>query len=491
VSAQPPDTRHTPDILDSSDAGATAIRGSAVRGVGYGVGLLLSAASVPLVVRHLGLEDFGRFVLVSALITLVGGLTEVGLQSVGLREYSTRTGADRDRLMRNLLGVRLALTGVGVLLALGFTLAAGYDRVLVLGTVLAGVALLVQSVQTLLAVPLAAQLRLGWTTAAELLRQTITVGLTIALVLVGARLLPFFAVAIPGALATVALTAVLVRRMTPFRPAFHPGEWWTLLRDTFAFAVATAVNIAYFRIAIVLMSLLATELETGYFAASFRVLEVLLPIPSLVIGAVFPILARAARDDRQRLAYVTQRVLEVALIAGGGMVVLLEVGAPVIIDILAGEAGEPAVEVLRIQAPALLATFLATAGGFSLLSLHRHREILLTNVVALVLSVGLTLALVPGSGARGAAIATTTAEWALAGATVVLLLRAMHELDLALRTAVPVAIGMAVGLAVIAAPVPVLVQAVVAPALYVGVLVALRTIPRELTDAFLTRMGRA
>jgi Na+/phosphate symporter len=67
----------------------------------------------------------------------------------------------------------------------------------------------------------------------------------------------------------------------------------------------------------------------------------------------------------------------------------------------------------------------------------------------------------------------------------------MRELDLALRTAIPVALGMAVGLAVIALPVPVLVQAIIAPALYVGVLVALRTIPRELTDAFLTRMGRA
>jgi len=489
VTAQPPDPPR--DVLDTTEAGATAIRGGAVRGLGYAFGLLLSAATVPLVVRHLGLEDFGRFVLVSALITLVGGLTDVGLQAVGIREFSTRAGAERDRLMRNLLGVRLALTGGGVLLALAFTVIAGYDRTLVLGAALAGVALLIQSVQSLLAVPLAAELRLGWVTIAELLRQTLTVVLTVALVVAGSELLPFFAVAIPAALAAAVLTAVLVRDVAPFRPAFQAREWWVLLRDTLAFAIAIAVNIAYFRIAIVIMSLLTTELETGYFAASFRLLEVILPIPSLVIGAVFPILARAARDDPTRLAYATRRVLDVALIAGGGLVVLLEVGAPLIIEVLAGDAGSPAVDVLRIQAPALLATALATAGGFALLSLRRHREILLANLVALAISVSLTLALVPGLGAEGAAIATTSAEWALAVAVLVLLARIMHQLDLSLRTAGAVALGIAAGLAVLAIPAPDAVRIVLAPALYLGVLVVLRSIPPELTDALLRREARA
>ena len=56
------------DVLDTDRAGHAAIRGGTLRGIGYGAGLLLSAASVPIVVRYLGLVDFGRFVLVTALI---------------------------------------------------------------------------------------------------------------------------------------------------------------------------------------------------------------------------------------------------------------------------------------------------------------------------------------------------------------------------------------------------------------------------------------
>ena len=52
--------------------------------------------------------------------------------------------------------------------------------------------------------------------------------------------------------------------------------------------------------------------------------------------------------------------------------------------------------------------------GFVLLSLRRHRELLLANLVALALAVGLTLGLSPVYGAQGAAVATVAAEFGLA-----------------------------------------------------------------------------
>jgi O-antigen/teichoic acid export membrane protein len=374
--------------------------------------------------------------------------------------------------MRNLLGVRISLTLAGVAFAVVFAVAAGYDRTLVLGTAIAGAGLLLQSLQTLVAVPLTARLRLGWATVADLVRQVTFVGLTLTLVVLGATLLPFFVVAVPASLAALGLTAVLVRRMTPFRPAFDRREWWRLIRDTIPYAAAIAVNVAYFRLAIVFMSLLATELETGYFAASFRILEVLLPVPSVIVGAVFPILVVAARDDRARLAYASQRIFEVAVIAGAGMVLVIELAAPTIVAVLAGEAGKPSVEVLRIQAPALAATFVAVACGFPLLSLHRHRALLIANLVALAVSVTLCLALIGPLGARGAALATTIAEVALAAVTLTLLLRATPEHRLSIGILGAVALAAGIGALALLLPVPALLQAIAAGLAYLGVLAA-------------------
>jgi O-antigen/teichoic acid export membrane protein len=336
-------------------------------------------------------------------------------------------------------------------------------------------------------VPLVARLRLGWTTVVELVRQSVTVATTLGLVLVGATLLPFFAVSIAGAVVSLVLTVALVRGLMPLRPRFDPREWWRLLRDTVAIAVAIAVNMTYFRIAIVIMSLLATELETGYFATSFRVVEVLLPIPGLVMAGVFPILSRAALGDSERLAYVLRRVLDVALIAGCGLVLGLEVGAPLLIDVLAGDAGKPAVEVLRIQAPALLATFLAAGCGLTLFALHRNRAILVANVAALGLAAGLTWALVPSLGAQGAALAMLVGEWALALAVLVPVVRSMPELELSLGIVVPPLVAVGLAASVLLAPLPVALQTPLALGVYVAVLFRLRAVPPELTRALAPR----
>lgn len=45
-----------------------------------------------------------------ALVTIVQGVTDIGLGQIGVREFALRHGVARERLMRNLLGVRVALT---------------------------------------------------------------------------------------------------------------------------------------------------------------------------------------------------------------------------------------------------------------------------------------------------------------------------------------------------------------------------------------------
>ncbi|MBW3609019.1 MAG: polysaccharide biosynthesis C-terminal domain-containing protein, partial [Actinobacteria bacterium] len=367
--------------------------------------------------------------------------------------------------------------------ALLFATLAGYDRTLVLGTALMGCGLLLASTQSLLTVPLASNLRLGWISALDIGRQAITVTLMLALVVAGAELLPFFAVTIVAGLAALAATVVLVRRTVPLTPAFDVREWWLLLRDSLPYAAATALYVAYFRVAILLMSLLTEELETGYFATSFRILEMLLPVPALLIGSVFPILARAARDDRDRLRYASQRIFEVALIAGVGLVLVIELAAPTIVQVVAGDAGERSVEVLRLQAPALAATFVAIACGYPLLSLRRHRALLFASLVPLVATVALCFALIPPSGATGAAIATTVAEFALAAANVLLLIRHGEGVRLTFGVLGPLALATLLGLTAFVLPLHDLVRAAAGSALFVAALAAMRQIPPELFDA--------
>src|SRR3954471_12151452 len=144
--------------LDAPESGQAALRGGAVRSAGYVLGLLLSLVAAPLLIRHLGVVDFGRYTTVVTLAILIGGATEAGLNVIALREYSPRSAAERSWIMRNLIGVRLTLTAAGVALGVAFALVAGYDSVMVIGVVATGAGLMMQALQTLLSMVLQGEL---------------------------------------------------------------------------------------------------------------------------------------------------------------------------------------------------------------------------------------------------------------------------------------------------------------------------------------------
>lgn len=475
------------NFVDSSDAGPAALRGSALLGSGYAATIAMSLISAPLLIRHLGISDFGRYTTVVALVTVVNGLTDAGLMNIAVREWASRHGEDRARLMRSLLGIRLVLSAAGVLVGLLFALVAGYDTTLVLGTLVAGTAMVLTAITNILTVSLQGDLRFGWITIINLARQAVATLLIVGLVLAGAGLLPLLATAFVAGLIALGLAGFLVRGRMPLSPRFRDTRWWPLVRETLPYAAAIAVNTVYFRITIVVMSLVAISRQTGYFATSFRVTEVLIGIPALAIGAAFPILSRSAHQDRNRFAYATERIVELAVIAGVGLALAVALSAPFVIDVLAGSAGTPAVPVLEIQAIAIAATFLTMAGGFVLLSLRRHTALLLANGGALLVNIVLTLVLVHADQAQGAAIAAVLAETALSVGQLVLLLRArIARIRLGNLLLIAVA-GAAGALPLLIQDVPSLLRMCAGLIVYVAVLALFRRFPPEVAHALRRR----
>jgi len=478
------------DLLDTQEAGGAAMRGSVLRTASYVLGILLSLISARVLITHLGLAKFGRYTLVLALVTIVAGFTEGGLNSVVMREYSTLSGERRREMMASAIGMRLVLTVVGVALAVGFAAVAGYGSTLVAGTALAGTGLVFQLLQSTLSTTLQSQLRFGWVSVVELLRQVVNVGLLVVLALSGAGVLPLLAVAVPASALSLLVTIPLVARNTSLRPSFHLGHWWRLLRETVPWAVIAAVSIVYFRLAYVLMSLITGELQTGYFATSFRVTEVLLGIPNLIVVAAFPILARAERQDSARFEFASGRIFELSLVAGTLLVMCLEVGAGFAIHVIAGAKGDPAIAVLRIQGLALIASFVAVACGYPMLMLRRFREVLLSNMIALAISAILTLSLAPPLGARGTALAALVAEIGLAVSQVIMLKRAAPGVRMRLGTVGAVALAGGAGAASgLLLPIHPVLGALVASLVYIGVLRLLGRLPAEVGELFGGRLA--
>jgi O-antigen/teichoic acid export membrane protein len=402
--------------------GRAATRGALWRAASYVAGQGLSIVAAALLFRHLGVADAGRYVTVLALVAIVQGLADAGLNTLGTRELSVRPEAERGPLLARLLGLRLALTLAGLVVAVAFAAAAGYPSAMVAGTVIAGAALAVLSVQGTFGVLLVVKLRGDLLAVAELARQAAGLALVGVLVLAGAGLVAFFGAYAGAALVALAVTVAAIGRGALIVPTLQHTRG--LARDVAPFAIAAMASVAFFRVAMLEMSLLASAHETGLFGASFRVVEALVAIPALAVGMVLPVMAdRAARGDREGLAAAVERVVAWSALAGLIVAAVLAACAGVIVRVVAGPDFAAAGPILRIQGLALAASFLAAPWAYALLSLGRERAVAWANGVGVVLALGVAAALIEADGARGAALATVLGEAGLATAFGVLLAR--------------------------------------------------------------------
>ncbi|MGD0981809.1 MAG: polysaccharide biosynthesis C-terminal domain-containing protein, partial [Solirubrobacteraceae bacterium] len=326
--------------------------------------------------------------------------------------------------------------------------------------------------------------RLGWITVLDLLRQVLSVAGIVILVFAGASLLPFLAVSVPVSVVLLVVTLVLVRGNVTLRPSFDLAEWTLLMRSVLPFAAAVVVGTLYLRVTVVLTSLLATQKQNGYYAISFTVISVLVAIPALTVGSTLPVLARAARDDQDRLGYVLGRLVDVTMIVGVGLALGLALGAGFVTHVLTHGKPGSATTVLQIQSVAVVTQFVGSSWQYALLSIRRHRALLLISASGLVVSVCATLILVPPLQARGAAIAFACGEGTVAVLSFIALRVARPDIRFSLR--VPARVVLAAVVGGTAALIPGLASlpvSLVGGALFCAVLLASRAVPPELMHA--------
>jgi O-antigen/teichoic acid export membrane protein len=473
-------------VLAGPDVAGRVVRGGVLRVTAFGVVNVLGVVSSVVLLRYLGVSDFGRYGTVIALVSIATGLADAGLNMTGSRELALLPlGDDRRRLLGALLGARLLLLLAAVLAALAFALLAGYDSAVVVGTALAGAGAVLVGMQSTLTLPLVVQLQNGLLSINEVLKQVILVAGVLALAAAGAALTPFFAVQLAVGVGALLAVPFLVDRGQLAWPSLSREDLRHLAFAALPVALAAIITAFYIRALIVLASLLTSEYETGLFVTSSRVIEMIGGLALLIMGVILPVASVAARDDRGRLRYVLEHTTKLALVVGGLLALTMVVAARPIVVLLGGEDFADAAPVLRIQAPVVLTIFLVYAWITFLIADGRRRALVQCMLVGTSALFATGIILIAQFDAEGAAVAAVAADVVLAAVT----LRAVRhagdgevgiERGYLARYAAALAAGGGSALAVLAVA-PAVVAAVAAAAMFSGAALALRIVPSELT----------
>jgi O-antigen/teichoic acid export membrane protein len=420
-----------------------------------------------------------------SLVAIAGSVGENGLNVSASPELALRDRPERRALVANILGQRLLFTPLAATAIVGFAAVAGYPESMVAGTALAGAGMLIMSLANALLIRLTVELRNAGLALVDFLRQVITLLGVAALTVLGARLLPFFAVQIVVGMCVLALVPRLVGPGAIVRPRADREEQRALLRRALPVASAIVLGQLYFRLVIVLMSLISSPRQTGYFGGSLRAMETLVNIPILVAGVALPVLTTAARDDPARFRYALSGLSEGAVVAGVLVVLVTTRLAEPVMTLIGGDAFRSAGDVLRIQVGALMFIALYQLWTVSLVALGRQRDLILTNALGL-LGVGLFAAvLVPLFAATGGAAASVAGDGLLACLIYARLRKSAGPVMVGARFLLRVAAAAALGAGVLIVPgLPDPVAAALAALVFLGAGYLLGMLPPELFDAF-------
>jgi O-antigen/teichoic acid export membrane protein len=376
--------------------------------------VLAGFGAIALASRYLTQDGYGQLTVAMALVSLFAVITDLGISTMATRQIAREPDREREILGTVLsLGLVLSVGVIALTLAVAFAVYPGPRH----APIREGVAILAAQI---LVAPFVSAARAHFIAGQRgyLMASTdfafafAMFAFTAAAVLADGG---YRGVVIAVSAAYVLQAAVAVVLTTKgLRLAWHAERrtWTDLLRLSLPLGGAMVVNYLYFRLDVLLLSVMRTERDVAIYGVAYRVVEAFMVLPAYFMLTLFPEIARLSEQpgvvDR-----IVAEALKVMQLVALPIVLLTALFAPQIVVVIGGESYADAAPVLQILMVGVGVSYMTGVYGNALPALGQQREFFKWSVVVLVINLALNLVLIPPFGVIGAAVAVLLSELAV------------------------------------------------------------------------------
>jgi O-antigen/teichoic acid export membrane protein len=378
-------------------------------------GLAVGSAMIARLDSSQVLGSFGLAVLILNLIQTSGdwGLTAIGTQALVNTEPDVSPGL-LVRLRAQIQSAILAVGGIAVVA----TWATGSNAVAI--GVAAGVtAGVVTNLAASMTAPFQSLLRLDVPAWIDIGSRLAGLGALAAAVYTDQPGWVIIGTLPAAAVLDLALTGVAAHRFGfPLWASGSRDTAHSLMRRATPLAVLTILGVLYLRAnSLVVLAQLGTG-SLGAYSLGFRIVDVLVMVPSLVLAVTFPVLVRLHATDPAAYRAACQRTHDSLIGVGCALSLATVLAARPLIQLLGGGAYLGVVTPLRILAIAGLAGFGNALFAQLMIVEGLQSTVLKISAIALALNLALSILLVHTNQLTGAAVAAAVSE--VGGAAVVI-----------------------------------------------------------------------
>lgn len=393
-----------------------------------GATLVSTLVSFSLLGRSLGIEGYGHYASLYAIVAPLGTLAVSGV-TLALYQHVIRQGEDLEATMRSCLSMTL---GIGMFLTVvGAAIAAYVVRGLAMSAILAVLLLEFVSFPCVNIAASVVQIRDGFAAATRvrLLPTTLRIAVIVALSVSGRLTILSLGLCY---LTITAMLAVILLRRTGARYAIsaRPGK---INRRHLKSSATYSAGISGLSLQNdgdkAVLASYRFQSDTGLYSAAYRIVQLgLIPIGSVVAVTHFRFLQHEKGRKRQHL----MRSLKYgAICAGYGVVfaVLVAAAGP-LLTIVLGDNFKDSIPMVRLLAPLVPLRALASFPLNGLMGLGRTFARTMLLLASAALSMILYIVLIPDLRWKGAAYGTLIGEASLAVAAWAMLLHYQRKSDL-------------------------------------------------------------
>ena len=391
-----------------------------------GVALVTGVVTALVLSRHLGVDGFGGFTYLFAFIYFFLALSDLGVNTIVVREISQAPGRAAD-VIGGMLSFRLLLGTAMLVLAWGTIAWMAFPAGLAWPLAIFSLVVPLNALRLPTTI-FQARLKFEYGAVADIGSRVATLALVLAVVWAGGQLFGVTVALVAGELVGIALTWWLAGRLV--RPVWHVDLrlWSTVLKSSLPIGLAGVLVAAVNRVDFLMLERMSNLDQVGLYGAAYKVTNLLERVPQMMMVAFYPLMARASMAGVGSL----RRLYRLSALGLGALALPVALGvtwtSPALLRIMFGADFVAADPGLRVLIWSTACIFTAMSAGFVLITVGWERASLAIWAVATAVNVTLNLLWIPRFGFVGAA-------WATVWAYVVVLVAQLGAVEVYFRRA--------------------------------------------------------
>ena len=405
---------------------------------------LISLFVIIYLARYLGTVGFGKYNFVFAYLAFFGVITDLGLQAILVRLMS-RDKSMAPKLIGNGYIIKLILTAIAIVLSIIVISFMSYPRDTTTYVYLAAFTMLFISFSEFCTTLFQSNLRMEYNIFARLAYRILSAILIFWIIFSHGTLMQIIAVLVFSEGIKTLICYLFSRKFVKARFEIDFGLWKYLFKEALPIALSAVIFIIYFRIDVVMLSMMKGDAAVGLYSAAYKLSEPFSLIPYAFMMSLFPLMSSYFETSRDKLTKSYKLSFKYLLMIALPIAIGTTLIADKIILLIYGTEFAGSITALQILIWALVFASINSVLTNLLISINQQKLITISIALCAIINVTLNLILIPIMSYNGAAIATVVTNVVLFGANFYFVSKHLQVLPVHKITVKPVISGLTMG----------------------------------------------